>query len=155
LERLCSRAGELLIALALVVYIFGILNLSSLDSPISIACGFAGTLLTVTGIMSKMGLISAVMSRRDLVAVTLLITSSLLFTAALLSMILSVQMSYRLTNAPSLGFQGPGSGDYFEQPGLFWGYIFNINRPYVWLMLPLASAGAILLAVAIYIEYSG
>lgn len=153
-EYLREHVGEFLIGAALIVYIVGIFNLTTLGSPITVSCGFAGSFLLMTGIMSKLGLLSLNMSRRDATAVTLFFASSLLFTFAFLSLIIDVRMSYSITNAPLLGFAGPGPGDYFETPGRFFGFNFSFYRPYLWLLEPFVIVAIALFIIAAFIEYT-
>ena len=152
-----KHSGEIPVLAAFVLYIIGILNLSMLESPIFLFCGYMGTILLVGGVLTKLEAFPTRPRSRSGIAVALFFVSALLFTTAISSLFIDIKLSYSITHvipldsAPYLGY----SGDYWEHPDPnCFGIYFRFAGPYVWLFQPLLISAVILLVVAIAVEYA-
>ena len=158
LQLLKEHLEELTICLALANYIAGLLSLTRLGSPIFIFCNYIGTILLLSGVMTKVGMLPTQLRSKNAIAVTLLFISGLLLTTAVLTIFIDVEMAYKLSKVMPLTTppSATNAGDYFDLPGpevhVLGGPNLQLVRPYIWLFQPLLIASGILFIIAIAIE---
>jgi len=136
-----GKTCEVLICSGLVLYIIGLLSLTTFGSPIFILCSYIGTIPFLGGFLAKFGLLTTKLRSKNGIAVILLFTSALLFVTAVNSLFIDITMKYKITHFAFV----PNASK----------LCVTLIRPYAYLSQPLIGVGATLFILAILLMYSG
>jgi len=154
--------GEISILLAVILYVIGVLSLTTIESPLFVVCSYLSTFLFVGGLLAKLGLFPTVWRSRSGLSVIIFFASALCFTTAMSALFINVGIEFSILERP------PSGGPSQPNPSVFeYGYpravapdistFGNVNlefrRTFVPLILPLAKVGILLLVIAVLMAW--
>jgi hypothetical protein len=145
-----ENAGKILICSGLVSYIVGLLNLTSLGSPLFVLFSYVGTILFTSGFMVNFEIFPKKLKSWRTISSVLFFSSALLYTTAVLVLFLDVDMLIKIHRMVPIGGTAWEEGPYQEPLG---GPNIQFSRPYAWLFSPLLAIGTIFAIISLVMLY--
>jgi len=152
-----ENIGTILICAGMSSYIIGLLNLAVLGSPMFNVCSYVGTILSFSGALALFGVLPKTLISKGGLSVTLFFISVLLFTTVAIIPFIDVSLKLQISEArfaANLAKLRNRQSQYGIDPlGGAGNAVLTIQRPHVWLLIPLITIGAILLICAMIIQF--
>jgi len=148
---------DISIFVGLISYVIGILHLNMFSAEIFILCIYSGTVLTVGGFLVKLEAFPAKMKSKNSLSFILFLTSTMLFTTAVVLPFVDTTMSVKWKRPIlwiSENFQyldALGNAVHYYRPPS--NVSVTVNQPYMWLINPVVAVGVVLLIIALIIQY--